>query len=436
MAVRRLAPEAVQPATFAFSADNESWAALQIAKYPEGRQASAIIPLLWQAQKQAGGWLPRAAIEHVADRLRMPRIRALEVATFYTMFNLEPVGRHFVQLCGTTPCALRGAEKLKAVCRDRIGAERKVTADGLFSWVEVECLGACCNAPMVQINDNFYEDLTPESFGKLLDDMAAGRPVKVGPQNGRRASEPEGSVTTLLDQTLYDGSRLGGWRSRFAEKPEAAAAPVPAASQPAAAAPAASAPAAAPANPPPATEPAKPAPAAAQSATPAAAVAPAAPAAARSAAAAAPAAATAAPAVPAAKPDDAELAAEAKDMEARLAALPKSASATDKANAVGTRPVGLAAPRGGSADDLKRIKGIGRVNEGKLNGLGIFHFSQIADWTRPEVRWVGTFLAFPGRIDREDWLSQARALASGAETEFSKRVDRGEVPTSSSGQKA
>jgi NADH-quinone oxidoreductase subunit E len=195
MAVRRLAAE--QPKSFAFNKKNDEWAQKQIAKYPEGRQASAVIPLLWQAQKQSGGWLPEAAIRYVADYLGMAHIRVLEVATFYTMFNLEPVGKYFIQLCGTTPCALRGAEDLKKVCQKRIGDQRDVSKDGNFSWLEVECLGACVNAPMVQINDDYYEDLTPELLNKLMDDLAAGRKVKVGPQIDRQYSAPAGGFTSL-----------------------------------------------------------------------------------------------------------------------------------------------------------------------------------------------------------------------------------------------
>ncbi|MBV9077836.1 MAG: NADH-quinone oxidoreductase subunit NuoE [Methylobacteriaceae bacterium] len=225
MSVRRLAPDDVQPASFALSPENERFLAAQVAKYPEGRQASAVIPALWQAQKQHGGWLPRAAIEAVAVRLGMPVIRVMEVATFYTMFNLEPVGRYFVQLCGTVPCHVKGALDLKQVLLDRVGDERHVTADGLFSWLEVECLGACCNAPMVQINDDYYEDLTPDLLVKLLDDLATGRPVKPGPQNGRVSSEPEGGPTTLSDPALFDGSLVGAWRSRFEEPAVAPASP-------------------------------------------------------------------------------------------------------------------------------------------------------------------------------------------------------------------
>src|SRR5579875_1127967 len=192
MSNRRLAEN--QPSSFAFTPENKAWAEKEIAKYPPGRQASAVIALMWRAQKQNDYWLPRAAIEEIARMLDMPYIRALEVATFYTMFNLEPVGRFYVQLCGTTPCMLRGAEAIKQVCRDKIGEQGHVTADGLFSWLEVECLGACCNAPMVQINDDYYEDLTPENFEKLLDDLAAGRPVHIGSQTGRVTSEPAGGL--------------------------------------------------------------------------------------------------------------------------------------------------------------------------------------------------------------------------------------------------
>jgi NADH-quinone oxidoreductase subunit E len=200
MSVRRLAPPEVQPKDFAFSKGNLAWAKEQVAKYPEGRQASAIIPLLWRAQEQAGGWLPEAAIRHVADFLGLAHIRALEVATFYTMFNLQPVGKFHVQLCGTTPCRLRGADDLEKVCRNRIGEQGAVTADGKFSWVEVECLGACVNAPMAQINADYYEDLTAESFGKILDQLGAGKKVKPGPQIKRQLSAPTGGPTTLKEK--------------------------------------------------------------------------------------------------------------------------------------------------------------------------------------------------------------------------------------------
>ena len=215
----RLADE--QPASFEFTLENKALAEKEIAKYPPGRQASAVLALLWQAQMQNGGWLSRAAIEKVAATLDMPNIRVLEIATFYTMFNLAPVGRYYVQLCGTTPCMLRGAEDIKAVCRERIGESGHVTTDGLFSWTEVECLGACCNAPMVQINEDYSEDLTRENFAALLDDLAAGRPVRSGSQIGRVSSEPVGGLTALT--TLYGADGRSGPASAANDQPSAAA---------------------------------------------------------------------------------------------------------------------------------------------------------------------------------------------------------------------
>jgi NADH-quinone oxidoreductase subunit E len=207
MSVRRLAPAEIQPKEFSFSKDNLDWAKKQTTKFPPGRQASAIIPLLWRAQEQSGGWLPEAAIRHVADFLGMAHIRALEVATFYTMFNLEPVGKFHVQLCGTTPCRLRGADDLEKVCRKKIGAPGHVTEDGKFSWVEVECLGACVNAPMVQINADYYEDLSKDSLNQILDQLAAGKKPKSGPQVKRQLSAPVGGPTTLTDPKLYSSAK-------------------------------------------------------------------------------------------------------------------------------------------------------------------------------------------------------------------------------------
>jgi NADH-quinone oxidoreductase subunit E len=335
MSVRRFADE--QPTNFEFTPENKAWVEKEVAKYPPGRQASAVLALLWRAQKQNGYWLPRSAIEAVAATLDMPNIRVLEVATFYTMFNLAPVGRHYVQLCGTTPCMLCGAEDLKAVCRKRIGDQGHVTSDGLFSWTEVECLGACCNAPMVQINEDYYEDLTPQIFAKLLDDLAAGRPVRTGSQIGRVSSEPIGGLTSLT--TLYGTDDRRG-----------IPAPAPANDQP--------------------------------------------------------------PAV-----DDAaahaHAEAEAAHIQTALAALPTDATPKQKADAVGDRPLALQAPREGGPDDLQRIKGVGPVNEKHLHELGVYHFDQVAAWVRSEIRWVGTYLSFPGRIDREQWVVQAAKLAAG-----------------------
>ena len=340
MSVRRLAD--VQPESFEFTPENKAWAATEITKYPPGRQASAVLALLWRAQAQSGYWLPKPAIEKVAEMLDMPKIRVLEVATFYSMFNLAPVGRYYVQLCGTTPCMLRGAEDIKAVLRKRIGEPGHVTADGIFSWNEVECLGACCNAPMVQINDDYYEDLTPQNFANLLDDLAAGRPVRNGSQTGRTSSEPVGGLTSLT--TLYGVDGHGG---------KATAAPQP------------------PANDQPAHL------------------------------------------VHLDEGDArAHAAAEEAHINEMLAKLPAEATPEQKANAVGVRPLALEAPRG-AADELQRIKGVGPVNEKHLHDLGVFHFDQIAAWARAEIRWVGTYLAFPGRIDREQWVAQAANLAHG-----------------------
>ena len=336
MSARRFADE--QPASFEFTPENKAWAEKELAKYPPGRQPSAVLALLWRAQKQSGYWLPRPAIETVAAMLDMPKIRVLEVATFYTMFNLAPVGRHYVQLCGTTPCMLAGAEDLKAVCRKRIGEQGHVTSDGLFSWTEVECLGACCNAPMVQINDDYYEDLTPENFAKLLDDLAVGRPVKIGSQVGRVSSEPVGGLTSLT--SLYGADGHG-----------------------------------APIAPGPANDHSPPSPDEAAA--------------------------------------HAHAEAEAAHIDATLAALPADATPQQKADAVGDRPLALAGPRGGGPDDLQRIKGVGPVNEKRLHELGVYHFDQIAAWARNEIRWVGTYLSFPGRIDREQWVVQAAKLAAG-----------------------
>jgi NADH-quinone oxidoreductase subunit E len=202
MSVRRLAEE--QPESFAFSEANLAWADKEIAKYPAGRQASAVIALLWRAQEQEG-WVCEPAIRAIAETLDMPTIRVLEVATFYTMFHLAPVGgKAHIQVCGTTPCWLRGAETLKEVCRNRIHHDQHHLSDeGDFSWEEVECLGACVNAPLVQINADTYEDLTAESLEKLLDDLAAGRSVTPGTQIERQFSAPVGGATTLVDEDLF-----------------------------------------------------------------------------------------------------------------------------------------------------------------------------------------------------------------------------------------
>ncbi|MGY9010705.1 MAG: NADH-quinone oxidoreductase subunit NuoE [Rhodobacterales bacterium] len=194
--LRRL--HADQPAAFAFSPANQAWAEVQMTKFPEGRQASAIIPLLWRAQEQEG-WLTRPAIERVADMLGMAYMRALEVASFYFMFQLQPVGSvAHVQVCGTTTCMICGAEDLAALCKEKIAPQpHQLSPDGKFSWEEVECLGACTNAPMAQIGKDYYEDLTVARLGDILDQMAAGHTPGPGPQNGRIAAEPRSGLSAL-----------------------------------------------------------------------------------------------------------------------------------------------------------------------------------------------------------------------------------------------
>ncbi len=404
MSVRRLAPDAVQPKEFAFSAANDDWANGQIAKYPKGREASAVIPLLWMAQEQAGGWLPQKAIETVGRKLGMPYMRVFEIATFYTMFNLQPVGEHFVQVCGTVPCHLKGAREIIKVCEDRIGPQSTVTADGKLSWLEVECLGACCNAPMVQINYDYYEDLTPENFAALLDNLRAGKPVKTGSQIGRSCSEPEGGGETLKDAALYDGSAVGrgGWQQRVTSEREAAkkaAAEAEAAKLAAAASagPASAAPGAAPATASP--TPSRPAPAASPSNvtqdTPAAGGA-----AIKGSAAdkggVASVTGAAAPSSPA--------------VGAASASTPVSAAAPSDAD----KPAMLAGPRQGKGDDLKLIWGVGPKLEAMLHGMGIWHFDQVAGWTDKELAWVDAHLeGFKGRASRDGWIGQAKKLATG-----------------------
>lgn len=315
MSVRRL--DAIQPKAFKLTADNLKWARDLVKKYPKERRASGVIPLLWRAQEQNDGWVSEPALRYVADFLDMPYIRVYEVATFYTMFNLSPVGENYVQLCGTTPCWLRGADDLKAVCRKLIGDQNKVTEDGKLSWLEVECLGACVNAPMVQINADFYEDLTAESLEQILLDLKAGKKVKPGPQNSRHSSEPEGGALTLIN-----GTDTGGKKAEPAKAKKA----------------------------------------------------------------------------PAAKP---------------------------AAKSAGKQPRGLKGARGGKADNLKLISGVGPKIEGTLNELGVFHFNQITKWTEANIDWVDSHLNFKGRIARENWIEQATTLAAGGETAFSKRSKKG-----------
>jgi len=390
-----------QPESFAFTPANQAWAEGQISKYPEGRQASAIIPLLWRAQEQEG-WLSRPAIEHVATMLDMDYIRALEVATFYFMFQLQPVGRvAHIQVCGTTSCMICGAEDLIGVCKEKIAANPyELSADGKLSWEEVECLGACANAPMAQIGKDYYEDLTAERFAEILDALAAGTVPTPGPQNGRYASEPQSGLTSLtafetgrmahnasvaravdLGDTVkrIDGSEvplLTPWRDKGAmHKPAAPSVDIK-------------------------SEPVEIVP-------------------------------KVAPGTPVDKTGatKAEAQAETKAKpEATAAAQPVQKPEAATAEDPGRKPETLDAPRAGKADDLKMIKGVGPKLEALLHRLGFFHFDQVANWTEEEVLWVDHNLeGFKGRVSRDNWVEQAKLLADGKETEFSSRARKGGI---------
>ena len=353
-----------QPESFAFTPANQAWAEAQIKKYPEGRQQSAIIPLLWRAQEQEG-WLTRPAIEGVAEMLGIAYIRALEVATFYFMFQLQPVGSvAHVQVCGTLSCMICGAEDLIGVCKEKIADKaHDLSADGKFSWEEVECLGSCSNAPMVQIGKDYYEDLTAEKFAWILDELAAGRVPTPGPQNGRYAAEPLGGLTSLGEfdsgKTKYNASaQLASDFGDTVKRIDGTEVPL---------------------------------------------------------------------ITPWVKSEKA--AAKTSAPKAKAAAKPKAAPKSDeKATVAAKKPRTMKAPRKAGADDLKMIKGVGPKLEKLLNTLGFYHFDQIAGWSAAEVAWVNDNLTgFKGRVSRDNWVEQARKLASGQETEFSKRVSDGDV---------
>ena len=369
-----------QPDSFAFTPANQAWAEAQITKYPEGRQASAIIPLLWRAQEQEG-WLTRPAIEHISDMLGLAYIRGLEVASFYFMFQLQPVGKiAHIQVCGTTSCMICGAEDLIGVCKEKIAPKpHQVSEDGLFSWEEVECLGSCSNAPMAQIGKDYYEDLTTARFSDIIDELAAGKVPTPGPQNGRYASEPLSGITSLKEfdsgRTQHNASvqlatdigdtvkRIDGtevplltpWQGKPAnsgKKPKARVAAKPAVGK-----------------------------------------------------------APASEARSTAKPPRST----AKD------ATPSDASPVS----AGKKPRTMKAPRKSGADDLKLIKGVGPKLETLINSLGFFHFDQIAKWSADEIAWVDQNLeGFKGRVTRDAWVDQARALAAGEDTEFSQRAKK------------
>ena len=375
--LRRLHPE--QPESFAFTPANQAWAEAQITKYPEGRQASAIIPLLWRAQEQEG-WLSRAAIEHVAGMLGMAYIRALEVATFYFMFQLQPVGSvAHIQICGTTSCMICGAEDLVAVCKEKIAKRpHQLSADGKFSWEEVECLGACANAPMAQIGKDYYEDLTAESFARLLDDFAAGKVPTPGPQNGRFASEPLGGLTTLKDYTgeAQNGSvALATALGDTIKRMDGTEVPLVTPWQ--------------------GVEDIKPIDSATIKAHE--------------------------PKPAMVTPVDDTGVSKQEACDKNLAKPEPVAKGAEIDESIGTRPEMLKKAKD-KADDLKKIKGVGKKLEKQLNELGVFHFWQIANWGTEEIAWVDeNLVGFKGRVSRDDWVTQAKILAEGGETEFSKR---------------
>jgi len=407
-----------QPSDFAFTPDNLAWAKAQITKYPEGRQASAIIPLLWRAQEQTG-WLTRPAIENVAEMLGLAYMRALEVASFYFMFQLQPVGSvAHIQVCGTTSCMICGAEDLVAVCQDKIAkAPHEVSADGKFSWEEVECLGSCSNAPMAQIGKDYYEDLTAAKMGELIDALARGDVPLPGPQNGRYAAEPLKGLTTLTEMDSgkhqynasvqlahdigdtvkrIDGTEvplLAPWQNsgKAGKKPAAKKAadkplkePKPSANKPvsktgitkqqadakSAAKPVGKS------NPSskhdPVAKPPK--------------------------------------GTPAPKPRAHAAAGSKAKTAAKTPVTPVAVAPVSSASE--SKPRTMSAPRKAGADDLKRISGVGPKLEGVLNDMGFWHYDQIAKWGAGEIAWVDSRLKFKGRIVRDDWVSQARNLAA------------------------
>lgn len=409
MSVRRLAEPALQPATFAFNEAMTEQVDLWIQKYPEGRQQSAVIPLLMLAQDQEG-WVTKAAIEHVADMLTMPYIRALEVATFYTQFQLKPVGRHaHIQVCGTTPCMLRGSEALMDVCRSKIHHDQfHLNESGTLSWEEVECLGACVNAPMIMVFKDTFEDLTPERLAEIIDAFEAGKgdTVTPGPQNERFFAAPITGFTTLTDENAILKSTRD-WEARESaanQNAESGDVPPSNAAKPK-------------------TETAETNP---TLKTPAPKAAP---------AAEAPSPAPAFSAKEANKTAPAVEAVANKQREGALpiAGAPGAYTSPELAKAKPTgiigktvaakpsltdanRPAGIDKPE--TVDDLKLVSGIGPKIEGILHSLGIYRFAQVAAWTPDQRAWVDGYLNFKGRIERDNWQKQAEALAKGGVAEY------------------
>ena len=386
MSVRRLDP--VQPtAAFKFNAENASWAKKTIAQYPPGKQASAVIAVLWRAQEQNDGWVSRPAMEYVSQMLNMAFIRVYEIATFYTMFQLSPVGKKaHIQVCGTTPCMLRGSEELLSLCRKKIHPEpHHLNADGSLSWEEVECLGACVNAPMVQVWKDTYEDLTPATLEKLIDDLQAGRPVKPGPQIDRQQSMAFGGATSLTEKTLFNKQRT--FKRVEAPPPPPPAAPTPVA--PVATGPTPNAVAGT-------IEGAKGTPVPTHNAPPTAPVA---------------AVHVAAVATP---PQELGGVRITKPPIERVGKIqPSSFNISEERSPSPVQPELLKKPRG-KPDDLKLILGVDPTFEKLLNKTGVWHFDQIASWSAADIKHVDALLkGFQGRIARDDWVKQAKKLAKG-----------------------
>lgn len=405
MSVRRLAEASVQPAEFAFSSAMSAEADKWIGKYPKGREQSAVIPLLMLAQEQ-DGWVTKAAIEHVAEKLAMPKIRVLEVATFYTQFMLAPVGtRAHVQVCGTTPCMLRGAEDLKKVCQNRIHHDPfALNADGTLSWEEVECQGACVNAPMVMIGKDTYEDLTPERLEEIIDAFEAGKgdTIEPGPQIDRHFSAPVGGPVTLLDDESVEAAKSPrGGKTNGAQEMTKAAKPVTDAPEGDDTL----------ADPDEAEGPGRTKASKAEvdtkteDAGPTLKV-----------------ASTASGVRPKQKPVEqsvesgnptmnlaATASGRAKASAPKTEAKASDTQAMDEAN----RPKAIDKPE--TPDDLKMISGVGPKIETTLNSLGVYTFAQIAGWTQAERDWVDGYLKFKGRIVRDDWVKQADALSKGVD---------------------
>ncbi len=407
MSVRRLAEDAVQPGTFAFTPDNENWARNKLKDFPEGREASGVIPLLMRAQEQEG-WVTKPAIEHVADMLDMPLIRVLEVATFYTQFQLAPVGkRAHIQVCGTTPCMLRGAGEIMDVCKRRISPNQfETTADGSLSWEEVECQGACVNAPMVMVFKDSYEDLTPERMEEIIDafDAGNGASVPVGPQIDRIFAAPEGGPTSLLEdpEATHKKPKAKGKRA----EPQAATDAARPASHVTMTSPAIDTPVSK-AGSKTAKKVASKSRAEADTPSPKR----------RATALADNVDKDEVKPADLRQPKPEELGT-AKGSKTKPAAAKKSAMdkppipSLDDAN----RPSSIDKPA--EPDDLKLISGVGPKIEGILNGLGIYTFAQVAKWKKAEREWVDGYLRFRGRIDRDDWVNQAKALAKGGRDEY------------------